>query len=59
MTAAAILLCVVVAVVAMDITIKRVYRFRKRPHESTPAAFGMSYEEIRIPTGNNRRLYGW
>jgi pimeloyl-ACP methyl ester carboxylesterase len=43
----------------MDLTIKRVYRFRKKRHGTTPAAFGIPFEEIRIPTKNNRWLYGW
>ena len=59
MTAVVILLGVIAVVVAMDITIKRVYRFSKKPHEITPAAFGIPFEEIRFPTENNRRLYGW
>ena len=59
MTAVMILLGVFIVIVAMDLTIKRVYRFPKKTHEITPAAFGIPFEEIRFPTGNNRQLYGW
>ena len=54
-----VLLGLIAVVVAMDLTIKRVYRYTKKPHEITPAASGIPYEEIHFPTGNNRRLYGW
>lgn len=59
MIAGAILVSLAVLVLAMDLTIKRVYRYHKKPHESTPAAFGIPFEEVRIPTGNSRRLYCW
>jgi len=59
MIAIAVLLSVIVIATAMDLTIKHVYRFRKTPHETTPAEFGIPYEEIRILTKNNRQLYGW
>jgi pimeloyl-ACP methyl ester carboxylesterase len=59
LTAALTLLGVIAIVVAMDLTIKRAYRYRKKPHDTTPAAFGIPFEEIRIPTANNRQLYGW
>jgi len=28
-------------------------------HESTPARFGIEFEEVRFPTDNNKTLYGW
>jgi len=59
LTLAAIILFAVIATVAMDLTIKRVYRYHKKPHETTPAAHDIPFEEIRIPTANNRKLYGW
>jgi len=43
----------------MDITIKRVYSYSRKPHEITPEDFGIPYEEVHIPTANNRQLYGW
>jgi len=54
-----LLLGVVIVVTSMDLTIKRVYRYPKQPHETTPAAFGISFEEVRFPTRNNCLLYGW
>lgn len=54
-----IMLGLILIVIAMDLTIRRVYHYPKKPHETTPAAFGLLFEEIRFPTRNNRRLYGW
>lgn len=54
-----IVLSVVAVVVAMDLTIKRVYRYTKKPHDKSPAEFGIPYHQIRIPTRNKRSLYGW
>ncbi len=53
------LLGLIVVVASMDLTIKRVYRYPKQRHESTPAESGLPFEEVRFPTQNNRQLYGW
>lgn len=59
MTAVVILLVAIVIVVSMDLTIKRVYKYDKKPHETNPAEFGIPYKEVQIPTRNTRQLYGW
>lgn len=35
------------------------FRNTKKPHQTTPSEFGISFNEISIPTGNQRYLYGW
>ncbi len=52
-------LAVILVVVALDLAVKRVYRYPKKTHESTPADFAIPFEEVHFPTRNNRRLYGW
>lgn len=39
--------------------LKAFYQLQPVPHQKTPAALGLSFEEVRFPTQNNRRLYGW
>jgi pimeloyl-ACP methyl ester carboxylesterase len=59
MTAFAFLFVLAAVIFAMDITIKRVYRYPKTPHKSTPAKSGIPFEEVGFATKNGRRLYGW
>ena len=35
------------------------FRNTKKPHTKTPDEFGLPFNEIRIPTKNNRNLYAW
>jgi len=35
------------------------YKFPKEPNKYTPAKYGFEFEEISIPTENNKNLYGW
>jgi len=35
------------------------YKFKKEPNKYTPAKYGYDFEEIKIPTKNNKNLYGW
>ena len=35
------------------------YKFKKEPNKFTPAKYGYDFNEIRIPTKNNKNLYGW
>lgn len=35
------------------------YKFEKEPNRYTPAKYGFEFEEISIPTKNNKNLYGW
>ncbi len=54
-----LLLGVLIVVTSMDLTIKRVYQYAKQPHQTTPASFGIRFEEVRFSTRNNCLLYGW
>ena len=35
------------------------YKFKKEENKYTPAKYGFDFEEIIIPTKNDRNLYGW
>ena len=35
------------------------YKFKKEPNRYTPEKYGFDFEEITIPTKNNKNLYGW
>jgi pimeloyl-ACP methyl ester carboxylesterase len=35
------------------------YKFKKEVNKYTPAKYGFGFEEITIPTKNNKNLYGW
>ena len=35
------------------------YKFKKEQNKYTPAKYGFDFEEISIPTKNNKNLYGW
>ncbi|MCJ7802361.1 MAG: alpha/beta fold hydrolase [Candidatus Marinimicrobia bacterium] len=35
------------------------YKFKKEPNKYTPAKYGFGFDEISIPTKNNKNLYGW
>jgi dipeptidyl aminopeptidase/acylaminoacyl peptidase len=35
------------------------YKFKKEPNKYTPAKYGFDFQKIRIPTKNNKNLYGW
>lgn len=60
MTAAVLMLVgAVIAAASMDLAIKRVYGYPKEPHNTTPAEFGIPFDEVRFGTRNNCRLYGW
>jgi uncharacterized protein len=43
----------------MDLWVRLVYHYPRRPHTTTPAAFGIPFSEVRFPTRRNRHLYGW
>lgn len=51
-----------VLLLAFIILFQLVIRGFKNPqkkHSKTPESIGIAFEEIRIPTANNRNLYGW
>jgi len=35
------------------------YKFKKEPNKYTPAKYSYDFQEISIPTKNNKKLYGW
>lgn len=35
------------------------YKFKKEPNKYTPAKYEFDFQEIQIPTKNNKNLYGW
>lgn len=35
------------------------YKFKKEPNKYTPTKYGFEFEEISIPTKNNKNLFGW
>jgi len=43
----------------LELFIKHVYRYPKKPHQTTPAELEIPFDEIRFPTKNNCQLYGW
>jgi pimeloyl-ACP methyl ester carboxylesterase len=59
MTLVWIVAAVVASIGLMDLWVRLVYGYPRRAHTSTPAAFGIPFEEIRFPTRRGRQLYGW
>ena len=59
MTVAGILPALMVVAVLLDLLVRRIFRFPKTPHEVTPEAAGISFEEVRFPTREGRELFGW
>ena len=59
MTAVWIIAGVIALIARIDLWVKLVYRYPKRPHATTPGEFGIPFEEVRFPTRRNRQLYGW
>jgi len=56
---AGIVLAIVVLVVSLDFLVRGIFRFPKRPHRRSPVDAGIPFEELRFPTRDGRRLYGW
>ena len=54
-----ILLFLLVALLALFLMITNSFKNPVRAHDKTPDNMGIPFEEIRIPTQNNRSLYGW
>ena len=53
------LLVLVIAVASLDFLARRAFRFPKAAHKNTPAKADIPFTEVRFPTRNGRRLYGW
>jgi pimeloyl-ACP methyl ester carboxylesterase len=49
----------IVLVGLMDLWVRLVYRYPRRPHTTTPAAFDIPFSEVRFATRHERHLYGW
>lgn len=43
----------------LELFIKHLYRYPKKPHQTTPAESEIQFKEIRFPTQNHCELYGW
>lgn len=54
-----ILLLLAITVFFIFHKLKAFYYLQPVPHKKTPAALGLSFQEVHFPTQNNRRLYGW
>ncbi len=54
-----ILLGMLVLFGLLDLFIQYVYRYPKKPHETTPAKLGIPFQEVRFPTKKKCCLYGW
>ncbi len=59
MTAVWVVAGLIAVVGLMDLWVRLVYHYPRRPHTTTPAAFGIPFSEVRFPTRRNRHLYGW
>ncbi len=54
-----ILILLGVLVLALDRLLQRMYAYEIKPHRKTPQAYGVPFEEVRIPTEKGKTLYGW
>ena len=46
-------------VLLIIVGLSRVYSVPQVGHQTTPAKYGIEFEEVRFPTLNNKTLYGW
>jgi pimeloyl-ACP methyl ester carboxylesterase len=54
-----IILALAIFMGSLDLFIQYVYRYPKKPHQTTPAKLGIPFQEVRFPTKNDCHLYGW
>lgn len=59
MTIIWILLGLVIFFGLLDLFTRHIYKYPKTQHQTTPAKYGIPFDEVRFPTKNNCRLYGW
>lgn len=60
MTLIIIVLIIISLVIGVSFfTASHSYKFPKEANKYTPAKYGYDFEEITIPTENNKNLYGW
>ena len=53
-----LLVFIVLPIVIFQMILKG-FKNPQRKHNKTPDSFGVDFEEVSIPTNNNRKLYGW
>ncbi len=54
-----IALGIILLLVLLSWWLDRLYRNPRKANQNTPETVGISYQEVEIPTKNNRRLHGW
>ncbi len=54
-----IIIIILILVVLSLFIASHSYKFKKEPNKYTPTKYGFDFEEIQIPTKNNKNLYGW
>lgn len=54
-----IILTLVVLILLMRYFTKKMYAIKRTRHTDTPEKFGIAFEEISIPTENDKQLYAW
>lgn len=59
MTLLLIFLFFLLASLALDYGIERMYAYKPSRHRNTPAKFGIPFEEIHVPAVKGGQLYGW
>lgn len=59
MTVVWVLVGIIAVLGLMDLWVRLVYHYPRRPHVNTPAAFGIPFSEVRFATRRKRQLYGW
>jgi len=45
--------------ISISIFVGYIWKIEKYPHKRTPDALDLEFEEVSIPTKNNKNLYGW
>ncbi len=46
-------------IILLIVSLSRVYHTPITPHSTTPGKYDIDFQEIRFPTQNTRKLYGW
>ncbi len=53
------LLALGLAVLGLDRLVEGMYRYQRKPHDATPLADGIPFEEVTIPAAQDGHLYAW
>ena len=54
-----IVLVLLVFILSIRFIMRRMWAITPQIHEDTPKKFDIGFEEVRVPTDNNKTLYGW